>query len=262
MKRIALVEDGELMREELARMLEKADYEIAQIREFKDVPEQLLALSPDLVLLDLNLPGTGGFQICREIKQKSAIPVLVLTSRDQMRDELKALELGADEYLTKPCRKERLLARISNVLKRYEGRQNLLEGTIREGQRNCDELSVRLAEYEEYVESWAHEAKIPLSLLTLILDNRREELPETVGFKLDYIRNRLREYTEQMLYYARIKGTHKDYLFEHVDVGACIGGCWRTTFPCWRKRALQSLFWRKRIMCTRITGDCVFFWHR
>lgn len=84
--------------------------------------------SPDLVLLDLNLPGTGGFQICRELKRKSAIPVLVLTSRDQMRDELHALEPGADEYLTKPCQKERLLARISNVLKRYEGRANLLEG--------------------------------------------------------------------------------------------------------------------------------------
>ena len=70
----------------------------------------------------------GGFQICRELKQKSSIPVLVLTSRDQLQDELHALNLGADEFLTKPCRKERLLARVSNVLKRYEGRNNLLEG--------------------------------------------------------------------------------------------------------------------------------------
>ena len=80
------------------------------------------------MLLDLNLPGMGGFQICRELKQKSSIPVLVLTSRDQLQDELHALDLGADEFLTKPCRKERLLARVSNVLKRYEGRNNLLEG--------------------------------------------------------------------------------------------------------------------------------------
>ena len=127
-KRIALVEDEVLMREELAQMLKKAGYEIEEIREFEDVAGELLALTPDLVLLDLNLPGASGFQICRDMKRKSAIPVLVLTSRDQMRDELQALELGADEYLTKPCRKERLLARISNVLKRYEGRSNLLEG--------------------------------------------------------------------------------------------------------------------------------------
>lgn len=128
MKRIAVVEDEFLMREELSDMLQKAGYQVDEISRFEDVTQQLLELSPDLILLDLNLPGTGGFQICREMKQKSTVPVLVLTSRDQLRDELHALDLGADEYLTKPCRKERLLARISNVLKRYEGRSNLLEG--------------------------------------------------------------------------------------------------------------------------------------
>ena len=128
MKRIAIAEDEVFMREELSDILHKAGYEVDEIREFGNAADALLALSPDLILLDLNLPETSGFQICRDIKQKSALPVLVLTSRDQMRDELHALDLGADEYLTKPCRKERLLARISNVLKRYEGRSNLLEG--------------------------------------------------------------------------------------------------------------------------------------
>lgn len=118
-----------LVREELIQMIQKAGYEVDALTLFEDVADQLLCLSPDLVLLDLNLPVTSGFQICREIKQKSAIPILVLTSRDQMRDELHALDLGADEYLTKPFRKERLLARIANVLKRYEGRAHLLEGT-------------------------------------------------------------------------------------------------------------------------------------
>lgn len=129
MKRIAIVEDEFLMREELSDMLRKANYQVDEISDFKDVTNQLLKLSPDLVLLDLNLPGNSGFQICREMKQKSGIPVLVLTSRDQLCDELHALDLGADEYLTKPCRKERLLARVSNVIKRYEGRSNLLEGS-------------------------------------------------------------------------------------------------------------------------------------
>lgn len=128
MKRIAVVEDECYMREELTDILRKAGYEVMEITDFDHAADQLLSLSPDLALLDLNLPRISGFQICRELKQKSAIPVLVLTSRDQMRDELHALELGADEYLTKPCRKERLLARVSNVLKRYEGRPHLLEG--------------------------------------------------------------------------------------------------------------------------------------
>lgn len=127
MKHIAVVEDEALMREELADMLRRADYAVTKITDFSDVTGQLLALAPDLVLLDLNLPEVSGFQICRDIKRRSALPVLVLTSRDQMRDEVHALELGADEYLTKPYRKERLLARIGNVLKRYEGRPNLLD---------------------------------------------------------------------------------------------------------------------------------------
>ncbi len=128
MKKIAVVEDEVYMREELCSMLRKAGYEPLELTAFEDAAEQLTALAPDLVILDLNLPGISGFQICRDIKQKTSIPVLVLTSRDQMQDELHALELGADEYLTKPCRKERLLARISNLLKRFEGRTNLLEG--------------------------------------------------------------------------------------------------------------------------------------
>ena len=128
MKRIAIVEDDALMREELEAVLKKAGYETETVCNFEDAQTCLLNLSPDMILLDLNLPGVSGFQICRGIKQKTSIPVLVLTSRDQMKDELLALNLGADEYLTKPCRRERLLARISNVLKRYEGRSNLLEG--------------------------------------------------------------------------------------------------------------------------------------
>lgn len=128
MKQVVVVEDERMIREELAQMLEKGGYAVSEITRFERVSEQLLALSPDLVILDLNLPGESGFEICRVLKKNGAFPVLVLTSRDGLRDELNALKLGADEYLTKPCGKERLLARVSNVIKRYEGRANLLEG--------------------------------------------------------------------------------------------------------------------------------------
>ena len=128
MKRIAVVEDEVYTREELCNMLEKAGYSALEVTVFENAAEQLTALAPDLVILDLNLPEISGFQICWDLKQKTSIPILVLTSRDQMSDELQALRLGADEYLTKPCRKERLLARIANILKRFEGRSNLLEG--------------------------------------------------------------------------------------------------------------------------------------
>ncbi len=128
MKKIAVVEDEVYMREELCDMLQKDGYIVEIVTEFEDTVRHLETISPDLVILDLNLPEISGFQICQQLKRKTAIPVLVLTSRDHLKDELQAFELGADEYLTKPCRKDRLLARVSNILKRYEGRANLIEG--------------------------------------------------------------------------------------------------------------------------------------
>ncbi|MBR5057529.1 MAG: response regulator transcription factor [Clostridiales bacterium] len=128
MKSIAIVEDEKMVAQELSSMLEKEGYQVHLVEDFSRVTETVLELRPDLLLLDINLPEKSGFQICREIKNKSSIPVVVVTSRDQLPDELHALELGADEFLTKPYRKERLLARVANVLRRYEGRSNMLEG--------------------------------------------------------------------------------------------------------------------------------------
>ncbi|MBQ1508233.1 MAG: response regulator transcription factor [Erysipelotrichaceae bacterium] len=128
MKSIFIVEDEKMVAQELSSMLEKEGYDAILAEDFTDVTESILMTGPDLLLLDINLPGKSGYQILREVKRRSAIPIVVLTSRDQLPDELHALELGADEFITKPYRKERLLLRIANVLRRYEGRKNMLEG--------------------------------------------------------------------------------------------------------------------------------------
>ena len=128
MKHICVVEDEVLVREELSSMLENNGYKVSTVESFDDVVGEIISIDPDIVLLDVNLPNMSGFQICRALKNKSSVPVVILTSRDDLKDELNALELGADEFMTKPYRKERLLLRLSNVLKRYEGRSNLLEG--------------------------------------------------------------------------------------------------------------------------------------
>ncbi|GET85319.1 transcriptional regulator [Streptococcus dysgalactiae subsp. equisimilis] len=127
MKHILVIEDEPLIRDEIVILLEKAGYQVGKITDFKETTKQVQRYETDLIILDLNLPGETGFQICKNLKTKSSIPILVLTSREQLKDEIYALKLGADEYLTKPFRKERLLARIENLLKRYEGRKNLLE---------------------------------------------------------------------------------------------------------------------------------------
>lgn len=127
MKHILVIEDDSLIRNEIVILLKKAGYQVDAITDFKDTTQQAMKYDVDLILLDLNLPGESGFQICKNLKAKESIPILILTSRDRLSDEIHALKLGADEYLTKPFRKERLLVRIENILKRYEGRNNLLE---------------------------------------------------------------------------------------------------------------------------------------
>ncbi len=94
--------------------------------------------------------------------------------------------------------------------------------TLRGKQLAYTRLNTQLSDYEEYVESWAHETKTPLSLLTLLLDNHREELSPSVGFKLDYIRKRMQESVDQMLFFARVKSARKDYLFAHIPIRDCM----------------------------------------
>lgn len=127
MKRILVIEDEPLIRDEIVLLLEQSEYQVDKITDFRETTQQALEYEVDLIILDLNLPGETGFQICRNLKSKTSLPILVLTSREQLKDEIFALRLGADEYLTKPFKKERLLVRIENLLKRYEGRNSLLE---------------------------------------------------------------------------------------------------------------------------------------
>lgn len=130
MARIMVVEDDVYMREELTDLLRKSGYETVALFDFENAISEIAEYSPDLVLLDINLPFHSGFEICKELKAKQIGTALVLTARDKLQDELHALGLGADDYLTKPCNMERLLARIKNLLRRKEEqiRQGLLDG--------------------------------------------------------------------------------------------------------------------------------------
>jgi DNA-binding response OmpR family regulator len=127
-ERIVIVEDDVFLRAELQSVLEKEGYSVECISSFHTALEDISLLSPTLVLLDLNLPKLSGFEICRGLKARGIGPILVLTSRNQLRDELHALELGADDYLTKPCHPKRLAARIQKLIQLYSNMRVLLDG--------------------------------------------------------------------------------------------------------------------------------------
>ena len=121
------------------------------------------------------------------------------------------------EFLGQPdSRREEQLCRLLPSSQSVSVRQ--LGQALRSREDACRQLRAQTEEYQEYVEAWAHEAKTPLSLLTLVLDNRREELPAALCFRLDYIRSHLQNSVEQMLFYARLKSPRKDYLLEHLPL--------------------------------------------
>ncbi len=115
---VFLVEDDAEIREELSKVLKKYGYECRTSDDYSHMADVILRVKPQLVLLDLNLPVSDGYCICREIRRKSQIPVIVVTSRDTDADELMSMNLGADDFITKPYNTQILLARISAVLKR------------------------------------------------------------------------------------------------------------------------------------------------
>ena len=89
-------------------------------------------------------------------------------------------------------------------------------------QAEIGKLNSLLADYEDYVEKWAHEIKLPLSLLSLLLDNQSDQLPKDTAFKLDYVKKQIQENVSQILFYYRVKSEKNDFLFEDVDLEECI----------------------------------------
>lgn len=121
MQKIIIIEDDPAIREELALLLGNEGYQALPVTEFSGVAEQVRNAGADLVLLDLGLPGRDGFSLCADIQKSSGVPVVFVTSRDSAMDELRALSLGGDDYITKPYNIPVLLARIKAVLRRSGG---------------------------------------------------------------------------------------------------------------------------------------------
>lgn len=119
--KILIIEDEAVIRRELKILLENAMYEAAVLTEFHHILPQIAEQSPDLILLDINLPGCSGFDLCTQIRGEMGVPVIFLTSRTDSMDELNGILKGGDDYITKPYQAPILLARIGAVLKRTMG---------------------------------------------------------------------------------------------------------------------------------------------
>lgn len=118
MARIFVIEDDESLRDELIRLLEVQGHTGVTSVDFDSIVEVVMEDGPDCVILDLKLPGVGGHAICRGLRAQSDVPIIMLTSSDSEFDELMSMNLGADDYVTKPYNPAILLAHIQSVLRR------------------------------------------------------------------------------------------------------------------------------------------------
>lgn len=118
MKKIFVVEDDQVINREISRLLTDNGYQVVTTFDFANIASIILAADCDLLLLDINIPVYDGYYVCRQIRRSSQMPIIVVTSRDTELDELMSINIGADDFITKPYQPMILLARINNIFKR------------------------------------------------------------------------------------------------------------------------------------------------
>ena len=121
MQTILIVEDEKVIRDAIVQELEKWNYEVVAVEDFSQVYTQFLAVNPQLVILDITLPFYNGYYWCQEIRKVSQVPIMFLSSRDQAMDIVMSINMGADDYMTKPFEPSVLVAKIQGMMRRsYE----------------------------------------------------------------------------------------------------------------------------------------------
>ena len=172
MTRVLVVEDEQSLREPLVYLLEKEGYEVLDAADGNAAIEIFKSTNPDIVLLDLMMPGMSGNEVCRVIRQTSNVPVIMLTAKDSEIDKVVGLEIGADDYVTKPYSTRELLARMKAVLRRNSEPTPVTDGLLEGGP-----VSMDVDRHLVFVNG--QKVAMPLKefeLLELLLENRNRVL--------------------------------------------------------------------------------------
>jgi two-component system response regulator RegX3 len=167
MTRVLVVEDEESFSDALSYMLRREGYEVEVAGTGTAALQSFDRAGADLVLLDLMLPGLSGTEVCRELRSRSHVPIIMVTARDSEVDKVVGLELGADDYVTKPFSSRELVARIRAVLRRGAEPEDLLLNVVEAG-------PVRMDVERHVVSVDGHQVQLPLKefdLLELLLRN-------------------------------------------------------------------------------------------
>ena len=182
MYKLMIIEDDMKLSSIVKEYFEKYDYRVYELKEFKDIEKQFEEVNPDLILLDINLPYYDGFYLCRVIRKKSNVPIIIVSARNGDMEQVMGIELGADDYITKPFKLEILLSKVKAALRRSYGEYSA-KGSNELGinKFNLDESSFKMSYKESSVELSKNEYK----LVKKLIENKdkivtREELLEVL----------------------------------------------------------------------------------
>jgi two-component system, OmpR family, response regulator VicR len=178
---VLLVDDEKTLVKALTFNLEKEGFKVEQAYDGEEALQKVFTLAPDIVVLDLMLPGLDGFEVCRRIRKKLDVPIIMLTARSEDIDKVLGLELGADDYLTKPFNARELVARIKAILRRSVVRNESTKKLIQIGDLQVDLLQHRVRLREQEISLTSKE----FALLSFLVANAgnvysREQLLEQV----------------------------------------------------------------------------------
>lgn len=207
MYKIFIVKDNLRLRTLIKDELIKYDYEVVESEDFKNIVEHIEIENPDLIILDINLPYYDGFYLCRTLRRKSNVPIIIISSRDTAMDQVMGLELGTDDYITKPFIMDVLIAKIKSLIRRIENEHYNKESVEGNNVFNLylNEDNLTLCFNGKSAELTKNEFKI----VKILLDNnrivRREELlselwedsifvdDNTLTVNVTRVKNRLKE---------------------------------------------------------------------
>ncbi len=205
-KNILIVEDEKPISDIVKFNLEKEGYKVLVAYDGEEGVNKALTLNPDLILLDVMLPKLDGFQVCRKIRESSVVPILMLTAKEEEVDKVLGLEMGADDYITKPFGMRELLARVKANLRRNENNAgNNLEGIFTTGSIVIDFTKYEVRKNSNVIELTSREFEL-LKFLALQAEQvftREQLLKQVWGYEyygdirtVDVTVRRLREKVE------------------------------------------------------------------
>lgn len=153
MKHIFVVDDEKNIRDILQKYIENEGYKLTLFSDGRFVYEEMLRLKPDLLIIDIMMPHVDGLELCKRIRKQSEIPIIFISARDSEFDRILGLELGGDDYLTKPFSPRELMVRIKNIFKR-------MERTSGSGQAILKVRDVKIDTEKRYVEKDGQEVRL------------------------------------------------------------------------------------------------------